>query len=74
VHALAATAPDSTERFSSRARLPSMAKWLREAGPAAPVVASRFIAGSGGDGEASLSVDYGGTASGSSAVSGCPTR
>jgi hypothetical protein len=65
---LAATPADSQQRFNSRVLLPGMAKRLREAGPAAPVVAGQYIAG--GDKEATLSVEYGGTASGNDAVSG----
>jgi hypothetical protein len=54
---IAATPRDSQLRFESRKMWPAYAKTLREAGPAAPVVAGLI---SGGDSEATLSEKYGG--------------
>lgn len=55
--ALAATPADSEERFRARSRLPTFAKYLREVGPATPVVAGLVT----GDKEGSLTEAYGGT-------------
>ena len=54
---LAATPSDSEERFRSRNRLPTFAKYLREVGPATPVVAGLVT----GDKEGTLTQAYGGT-------------
>ncbi len=56
---IAATPEDSELRFVSRKLWPAFAKTLREAGPAAPIVAALI---SGGDKEATLSEEYGGVA------------
>ncbi|KAK9843839.1 hypothetical protein WJX81_008488 [Elliptochloris bilobata] len=58
---LAATEPDSRERFQARRDLPALAKRLREVGTAAPVLAA--LAG-GGDREATVSALYGGSGGG----------
>ncbi|GFH19987.1 uncharacterized protein HaLaN_17031 [Haematococcus lacustris] len=60
IAALAATGPESKERFDGRKLWPAYARWLREAGPAAPTVA-RLVTGST-DGEDTLSEMYGGKA------------
>ena len=54
---LAETAANSRERFEARRLLPGMAKRLREAGMAAPVVAASVT---GWDREIAVSVEYGG--------------
>ncbi len=66
---LAATAPDSMERFRARKEWPGYAKWLRLVGPAAPVLAA--VAAGEESSEATLSEEYGGTG-GSSGVSDGP--
>ena len=59
---LAATPPDSRERFEGRKLWPAFARWLRPAGPAAPRVVSLALGGK--DAEATLSARYGGAAAG----------
>ncbi len=54
---LAATPADSEERVAARSRLPTFAKYLREVGPATPVVAGLVT----GDSEGTLTEAYGGT-------------
>lgn len=62
---LAATALDSEERVRARSRLPTYAKYLREVGPATPVVAGLVT----GDSEGSLTQAYGGTGQGGQSIS-----
>eukprot|EP00195_Chlamydomonas_chlamydogama_P005781 CAMPEP_0202901364 /NCGR_PEP_ID=MMETSP1392-20130828/14212_1 /ASSEMBLY_ACC=CAM_ASM_000868 /TAXON_ID=225041 /ORGANISM="Chlamydomonas chlamydogama, Strain SAG 11-48b" /LENGTH=183 /DNA_ID=CAMNT_0049587913 /DNA_START=191 /DNA_END=742 /DNA_ORIENTATION=- len=57
---IAATPEDSQTRFVSRKLWPAFAKRLREAGPAAPVVAALITGGQ--DKEVTLSEEYGGKA------------
>eukprot|EP00877_Chromochloris_zofingiensis_P009844 jgi/Chrzof1/5112/Cz15g11250.t1 len=63
---LAATPQDSEARFRARKMWPAYAKWLRQVGPSAPVVAA-LVAG-GSDAEATLSSEYGGRSSGAGAT------
>jgi len=55
---LAATAPNSDERFRARRILPGMAKRLRELGPSVPPLVALTAEGGA---EAQLSYEYGGT-------------
>lgn len=57
IQGIAATSPDSAERFQARKLWPSLAKRLRLVAEAAPVVAGIVT---GGDKEATLSEMYGG--------------
>lgn len=54
---LSETPVDSPERLQSRSFMPGMAKRLREAGPAAPVVAALVT---GSDKDSTLSSAFGG--------------